>query len=105
MGSMVFDGLDREPVLGGFGGGIDQGRGARERRIGPHVAAHEVLWLVSPVTGFWKRRGGYDSSSVLVLQSPVDELEVGLVVLSAHMLKVTERKDQLGGRGDRKWGY
>ena len=99
MSSMVLDGLDREPVLGRFGGGVDQGRGARERRVGPHVTTHEVLWLVSPVTGLWKRRGGYDSGSVLVLQSPVDELEVGLVVLSPHVLKVTGRRDQLGGKG------
>ena len=99
MSSVVLDGLDREPVLGRFGRSVDQGRGTWKRRVGPHVAAHEILRLVSPVAGFWESRGSDDGGSILVLQSPVDELEVGLVVLSPHVLKVTGRTGQLGGRG------
>ena len=99
MGCMVLDGLDREPVLGRLGRGVDQGRGTRERRVGPHIAAHEVLRLVSFVAGFWERRGSDDSGGIFVLQSPIDELEVGLVVLSSHVLRVTERTGQLSGRG------
>ena len=89
MSSVVLDELDREPVLGCFGRGVYQGRGTWESRVGPHVAAHEVLWLVSHVTGFWERRGSDDGGGVLVLQSPVYEFEVGLVMLSSHMLKRT----------------
>jgi len=96
--SVILDGLNREPVLGCFGRGVDQRRGAWERRVGPHVAAHEVLWLASPVTGLWERGRSDNSCGVLVLQSPVDELEVGLVVLSAHMLRTC----QFSGRRERK---
>ena len=87
MSRVVLDGLDREPVVGCFGRRVDQSRRARERRVGPHVAAHEVFRLVGPVMGFWERRGSDDGGGVFVLQSPIDELEVCLVVLSPHMLK------------------
>ena len=99
MSSVVLDGLDTESVLRPFCRSVDQGRGTRERRVGPHIAPHEVLWLVGPVAGFRERRGSDHSGSVLVLQSPVNELEVRLVVLSPHMLKVTGRTDQRSGRG------
>ena len=94
MRPVVLDELDREPVLGSFGRGVDQGRGARKRGVGPHVATHEVFRLVSPVASFWERSGGDDRGGVLVLQSPVDELEVGLVVLGPYMLKGAERMNQ-----------
>ena len=95
MSCVVLDELDREPVVGRLCRGIDQSRRARERGVGPHVATHEVVRLVGPVAGFWECRRGDDSGCVLVLQGPVDEPEVGLVVLSAHMLQGT---DQLSGR-------
>ena len=94
MRSVVLDKLNREPVLRAFGRGVYQGSGARERGVGPHVTAHEVLRLVSPVSSFWECRGGDDCGGILVLQSPVDELEVGLVVLSSYMLKEVERMGQ-----------
>ena len=97
--SVVLDGLDREPVLGRFGRRVDQSCRAGEGGVGPHVAAHEILWLVGPVAGLWERRGGDDGGSVLVLQSPVDEFEVGFVVLSAHMLR---RTNQFIGKRRRK---
>ena len=102
MSPVVLDGLDREPVLGSFRRGVDQGRDARERGVRPHVAAHEVFRLVSPVPGFRERRASYNGGGVLVLQSPVDELEVGLVASSPHMLEVTGGTDQLDGREGRK---
>ena len=103
MSTVVLDGLNREPVLCRSGRGVDQSRGTRERRVGPHIAAHEVLWLVSLVAGFWERRGSDDGGSVLVLQSPIGEPEVGLVVLSPHMLMVTGRVNQLSERGTESW--
>ena len=86
--SVVLDGLDREPVLGRFRRGVDQRRGARQCGVWPHVSAHKVFRLVRLVPGFGEGRGGDDGGGVLVLQSPVDELEVGLVMLSAHVLEV-----------------
>lgn len=87
MSPVVLDGLDREPALRSFRRRVYQGRSARKRRVGEHVATHEVLWLVGHVTGFWERRGSNDGGSVSILQSPVDKLEVSLVVLSPDVLR------------------
>jgi hypothetical protein len=99
MSSVVLDSLNREPVPGCFRRGVYQRRGARESGVWPHVAAHEVFGLVGPVASFWEGCGGDDGGGVLVLQSPVDEFEVGLVVLSPHVLKRAEGMDQLSERG------
>jgi len=98
MRTVILDELDRESVLGCFGCGVDQSWGTRERGVGPHVAAREVLLLVSRVTIFWPRRTSNDSGGVLVLQSPVDKLEESLMVSRPHVLKVAKRMDQLGRR-------
>lgn len=105
MSSVVLDKLDRESVLGRFGRGVYQGRGAWERGVGPHVTAHEIFWLVGHVTGFRERCGSDDGGGVLVLQSPVNEFEVGLVVLSPHMLRRTKRAGQLDENGEETRGY
>jgi len=99
MSRVVLDGLDREPVVGCFGRRVDQSRRTRERRVGPHVAAHEVVRLVSPVMGFWERRGSDNDGGVFVLQSPIDEFEVGLVVLSPHMLEGADQFSSVEGGG------
>lgn len=84
--SVVLEELDREPVLGRLRGGVYQRRGAWERGVWPHVAAHEVFRLAGPVTSFWEGRASDDGGGVSILQSPIDELEVGIIVLSPHML-------------------
>lgn len=87
MSPVVLDELHRKTILRCLCGGVYQRCGAWKRGVWPHVSAHEVLGLVSPVTGFRERRGSDDGCGVLVFQCPVYKLEVGFVVLGAHMLR------------------
>ena len=91
MSGEVLEELDGEPVLGRFRRSVDQGRSTWKGGVGPHVTAHEVFRLVCPVTGFWEGRASDDGGGVVILQGPVDDLEVGVVVLSAHMLVRTDQ--------------
>ena len=99
-GCVVLDALESKAALRGVVGRIDQDRRARQARVGPHIAPHEVIGSISGLSAeedrrtlttlhalvvcipaLRERRAGNDDRRRCGLERKVDDLEVFLVVL------------------------